>query len=92
MKETNSNMRMATMVPSKSVDQFVVRRVIAFLAEVGCLHGDVIVKSDQENEIKCVVEEIGRHRGAAGGGRWIVENSPVGPVRPTDRSTEPSSR
>ena len=77
VKETSSKVCMATMVPSKSVDQFVVKRVVAFLTEVGCLHGDVIVKSD-ENAIKCVVEEVGKHRAAAGGGKWIVEHSPVG--------------
>ncbi len=65
-KEMNSKMCMATMVPSKSVDQFVVKRVIAFLAEVGCLHGDAIVKSEQEPATKRLVEEIGRHRAAAG--------------------------
>ena len=25
-----------------------------------------------------LVDEVGRHRAAAGGGRWVVENSPVG--------------
>ena len=78
VKEVNSKMCMATMIPTKSVDQFVVKRVVAFLAEVGCLSGDVIVKSDQEPAIKSLAGEIGRHRAAAGGGRWVEECSPVG--------------
>jgi hypothetical protein len=35
------------------------------------LNGDVIVKSDQEPAIKSLVDEIGRHRAAAGGTRWV---------------------
>ncbi len=35
------------------------------------MNGDVIVKSDQEPAIKSLVDEIGRHRAAAGGTRWV---------------------
>ena len=76
-------MCVATVVPSKAIDQFVVKSVVAFLAEVGCLFGDAIVKSDQEPAVKTLVDEMGRHRAAAGGGRWVVEYSPVGPAHRT---------
>jgi hypothetical protein len=46
VKEANSKMRMATMVPTKSVDQLAVKRVIA---------------SDQEPAIKSLAGEIGWH-------------------------------
>ena len=36
------------------------------------------LKSDQEPAIESLVDEIGRHRAAAGGGRWVEECSPVG--------------
>ena len=46
------------MVPSKSTGSFVVKRVIAFLDEVGCLHNDVIVKSGQLEGLERL-EEVG---------------------------------
>ncbi len=56
-REIISRMHAATAVPTKSVDQFVVKRVIAFLAEVGCLRGDVIARSDQEPGMTSLVDE-----------------------------------
>ncbi len=48
------------------------------MREVGCEHGDVIVKSDQEPAMTSILTEVGRMRAVAGGGRYIVERSPVG--------------
>jgi hypothetical protein len=64
--------------PSKSTGTFIARRCIAFLREIGCEACDVIVKSDNEPAIASIIAEVGRMRAASGGGRWIVENSPVG--------------
>jgi hypothetical protein len=73
-----SKLCVATMVPTKSVDHFVAKRIIAFLAEVGCLRGGVIVRSDQEPAMTSLVDEIGRRLAASGGGRRVVDDSPVG--------------
>ena len=78
MREVVSNMVMAAVVPRKTTGLFAAKRALAFLSEVGCLHGDLIVRSDQEPAITSLVNEVGRLRGAAGGGRFIVEASPVG--------------
>ena len=43
-----------------------------------CLHGDLIVSSHQEPAIASLVNEIGRPRQAAGGGKFVVEASLVG--------------
>lgn len=51
---------------------------MAFLSEVGCLHGDVIVEPGQETAIKYIVEEVGKRRASGGGGKWISEHSLVG--------------
>jgi hypothetical protein len=66
------------MVPSKGSEQYVVDRVVSYLAEVGCLYGDVIAKSDQESSLKSLVEAVGKLKGLSGSGKWIVEHSPVG--------------
>ena len=71
-------MTLSSAFPSKTTGEFMARRVLAFLSEIGCLYGDVIVKSDQEPALISLVEDVGRRRAAVGGGRWICENSPVG--------------
>ena len=78
MWEVVSNMVMAAVVPRKTTGLFAAKRALAFLSEVGCLHGDLIVRSDQEPAIMSLVNEVGWLRGAAGAGRFIVEASPVG--------------
>ena len=37
----------------------VARRVLAFLSEIGCVHGDVTVKSVEEPAVESIVEECG---------------------------------
>ena len=37
----------------------VARRVLAFSSEIGCVHGDVTVKSVQEPAVESTVEERG---------------------------------
>ncbi len=59
VREAIATMTMATAVPSKSVDQFVVRRALAFLAEVGRLRRGAIVKSDQESSTTSIVARTG---------------------------------
>jgi hypothetical protein len=78
VREGLSKMTMAAAVPRKTTGVYVARRVMAFLVEVGCQYGDIIVRADQEPAIACIVNEVGRLRAIAGGGRYVVENSPVG--------------
>ena len=79
VREAVTKMTLATALQGKSPDKFVVKRVLAFLDEVGCLHQDMIVKSDQESSINSLVDEIGRMRAAEGSaGRWVKEHSLVG--------------
>ena len=51
VKERHTGMVMATAVPSKTIGRFVTERVVAFLEEIGGLHGDIIMKTDQEPAI-----------------------------------------
>jgi hypothetical protein len=78
VKERRSKMVMASVVPRKSTGLFVSKRIMAFLKEVGCELGDIVVKSDQEEAIKAVVADVGKLRAAGGGGKYVVEYSPVG--------------
>jgi hypothetical protein len=78
VREVATKMTMSAAVPSKSTGTFIARRVVAFLKEIGLAQCDMIVKSDQEPAITSIVAEVGRVRAAAGGGRYIVETSPVG--------------
>ena len=77
VRDAETRMVMSTMVPAKGRESFAVDRVTAFIEEIGYMHQDLIVKSDQESAVRAVVEEIGRARAATGSGKWIVEHSPV---------------
>jgi hypothetical protein len=77
VREVGSRMTMSAALPSKSTGTFIARCVVAFLKEIGCAQCDIIVKSDQEPAITSIVAEVGRVRAAAGGGRYIIETSPV---------------
>ena len=77
-KERTSRMVMSAAVPRKTTGTYVAKRVAGFLREVGCLHGDMVVKSDQEPALRSVVEDVGRLKAVDGSGRYVAENSPVG--------------
>ena len=77
-RERETRMTMATVVPSKSASSFTSKRLVAFMKEVGVVHGDLLVKSDQEPAIKAILNEAGRVRATEGGGRCVMEQSPVG--------------
>ena len=79
--ERTTKMKMATPVPSKSTGEFISRRILAFMKEVGCKFGDMIVKSDQEPAILAILEHVARLRAAEGGGKTVPESSPVGDSR-----------
>ena len=78
VKDRSSGMLMAAAVPTKATGVYVANRVMAFMKKVCCEYGDLVVKSDQEPAIQKVVEDVGKLRAAAGGGKYIPENSPVG--------------
>lgn len=78
MREESTRMTLASAIPRKTTGEFVLKRALAFLGEIGLMHGDVVVRSDQESAMASLVEDIGRRRAGLGGGRWIMENSPVG--------------
>ena len=77
-KERTSKMLMSAAVPRKTTGTYIAKRVVGFLREVGCLHGDMVMKSDQEPALRSVVEDVGRLKAAEGGGRYVAEYSPVG--------------
>ena len=77
-QDRETKMKLASAMPSKSTGNFIAKRILAFMREVGCEHGVVTIKSDQEPAMKAIVSEVGRLRAAAGGGRMTVEMSPVG--------------
>ena len=75
VREAETRMVMSIMVPAKGREQFAVDRAVSFIEEIGFLHQDLIVKSDQESAVRAV--EVGKARAALGSGKWIVEHSPV---------------
>ena len=78
VKERGTRMMMAMAIPAKGADVHVAKRVVAFMREVGCEQGDVVIHSDQEPAMQALITTIGRVRAAAGGSKMAVEASPVG--------------
>jgi len=76
-RERCTRMTVASAAPSKGAAEFLARRLLAFLREIGADKGDLVVRCDQEPAIVAVFGELARHRAAAGGGRTIPEHSPV---------------
>ena len=78
VRERKTRMTMSSVAPSKSSGEFLAKRVLAFMREIGADKGDITVKTDQEPAMKAIVNEVARHRAEGGGGRMIQEHSPVG--------------
>ena len=76
VKEKDKRMHMASVVPRKggSVD-FIVKRVLAFLDEMGYANSPVLFKTDQEPSI---VDLVNKLKGFRAGITTFIENSPVG--------------
>ena len=68
-------MTMSTVVPSKSVDDFVTKRTVAFMRECGCEMTKLTIKTDQEPAILAIAEDVVRWRVSVGADETIVENS-----------------
>ena len=51
--------------------------MMAWLRELGLEFNDIIVKSDNEPALRSLVEAWGRLRAVKGGGKMVVEHSPV---------------
>ena len=67
---------MATAVPVKrGGNEFISDKCVEFIRENGDQEVKVIVKTDQEKSIKCLIEDIMEKRPE---GRTIVEEAPVG--------------
>jgi len=75
VKERDRRMHMSTVVPKKggSAD-FVAKRVLAFIAEMGCQELKIMIKTDQEAAIVVLVNSIKKMRP---GIETFYENSPV---------------
>ena len=59
-KERTSKMIISAAAPRKTTGTYIAKRVAGFFREVGCLHGDMVVKSDQEPALRSIVEDVGR--------------------------------
>jgi hypothetical protein len=77
VRERTTRMTMSAVAPSKGEQQFLAKRVQAFLKEIGADTGDITLRSDQEPAMKVLLSEVSKHRAAAGGGRTVIEHSAV---------------
>ena len=77
VRERSTKAVMVCVAPRKSSGEWLAKRVMAFMREMGCEVEKVIMKTDNEPALVKVVDEIGRLRAAKGGKGMVVEHSPV---------------
>ena len=77
-KEITSKMITSAAALRKTTSTFIATRDAGFSREIGSLHGDMVVKSDQEPALRSIVEDVGRLEVSDGNGRYVVECTPVG--------------
>ena len=52
------------------------------MREICLEHHDTIIKNDNEPALVAIVNEVSKLRAAAGGGKFMPENSPTGDSKP----------
>ena len=81
-KERTSTMMVSAAAPKNPTGTCIPESVGSILREVGCLHGDMVVKSDQERALLSNVEDVGRFLNVSDGSVWyVVEYSSVGAIQ-----------
>ncbi len=78
-REHATGMTMASTIPPKgSKGKFSADKMIEYFWECGKGNGEIILESDQEPAIECLITDLVLGRGDAPGCRAMVEESPVG--------------
>ena len=68
----------STVVPRKSTGEWICRRLMAWLREIGREIVDIIVRSDNEPAVTSFTEPWSKLRAVKGGSRMCVEKCPAG--------------
>ena len=76
-KERGSKAVMCSVVPRKTTGEFISKRVVAFMREVGCEMNAITIKSDNEPALVALVDDVVRVRASRGACKTNVEHSPV---------------
>ena len=77
-RERETRAVLSTVVPRKTTGEWIGRRLIAWLREIGLESVDIIVKSDNEPALTTLIASWSTMRAMTSGSRMIIENSPVG--------------
>ena len=77
-RERETRAVLSTVVPRKTTGEWICRRLMAWLREIGLESVDIIVKSDNEPALTSLITSWSTMRAMTSGSRMIVENSPVG--------------
>ena len=74
-KDRSSRALISTVVARKRTGEFVSKRVVTFMREVGCEKSVVTLKTDNEPMLKAVADVVAKVRANRGAQRTIMENS-----------------
>ena len=76
-RERETRAVLSTVVPRKTTGEWICRRLMAWLREIGLESVDIIVKSDNELALTSLIASWSTTRAMTSGLRMIIENSPV---------------
>ena len=77
-RERETRAVLSTVVPKKTTEEWICRRLIAWLREIGLESVDIIVKSDNEPALTSLIASWSTMRAMTSGTRMIIDNSSVG--------------
>ena len=77
-RERGTRAVLSAVVPRKTTGEWICRRLIAWLREIGLESVDIIVKSDNEPALTSLIASWSTMRAMTSGSRMIIENRPVG--------------
>ena len=91
-RDRGTKMTMSSVAPSKTCGEFIAKRVVAFMKEIGADQGDITIKSSQESALIALVREIVRIEQREVAGEWLSSRAPLATVREMVLSRERSSQ
>ena len=77
-RERNSKAIFSTVVPRRTTGEWTSRRLMAWTREIGIEFTDLVVRTDNEPALVSLVETWSSLRAVKGGGKTVMEHSPVG--------------
>ena len=76
-KERGTKAVMCSVALWKSIGEFIAKKLVAFMREIGCEMNAITIESDNKPSLVALVDDVARVRAARGACKTNIEHSPV---------------